>query len=296
MSNFSLFDSDEIFNIFFDYIKNKYEFKDLGNRFIIRKIGRIKRLHYAIDDLVDWWDLDIKKDELEYMLKNEIYTKAVFKNILEFSNIKQVLDNLSMKPKKVSYSKVYYISFEDIKDEKDLYKSLSYNQKKNIRNYLNRLRKINFVFEKMEDYKSIFKEVVNFITLRHKETYWNDLLYVQTIDKVLNFFHNNNMMEVFVMKSQNDIMIINITLLFEKKSFGWIIAFNDKYAHFSPPRISVWYILNYYLKKEFKEFNFMRGEAEYKTFWTKKYYKLYRYEFENPNLIRKVFSFFILNI
>lgn len=294
ISNFSLFDSDEIFKIFFDYIKNKYEFKDLGNRFIIRKVGRIKRLHYAIDDLVDWWDLDIKKEELEYILKNEIYTRAVFKNILEFSNIKQVLDNLSIKPKLVSYSKVFYISFDNMKDEKDLYKLLSYNQRKNIRNYLNRLKKINFVFEKLEDHNLVFKEVVNLITLRHKSTYWHDLFYVQTIEKVLNSFRNNKMIDVFVMRTQDDIMSINITLLLEKRAFWWITAFNDKYSYFSPSRISIWYMLNYYLKKGFREFNYMKGEAEYKTLWTKNYYKLYRYEFENPNLMKKIFSFFKL--
>ncbi|MEO0224898.1 MAG: GNAT family N-acetyltransferase, partial [candidate division WOR-3 bacterium] len=206
---------------------------------------------------------------------------------------KQVLDNLSIKPKKVSFSKVYYISFEDIKDEQDLYKSLSYNQRRNIKKYLNRLRKIDFVFEGIKDYKLVLNEAINLITIRHKETYWNDPLYIQTMEKSLNFFNSKGMLETFVMKSKGDIMSINITLVFEKRAFWWITAFNDKYNYFSPSRISVWYMLNYYLNKGFKEFNFMKGEAEYKTLWTKKYYKLYRYEFENPNLIKKVFSFFI---
>lgn len=292
MSNFSLFDSNEIFEIFFDYVKNKYEFKDLGNRFIIRKVGRIKRLHYAIDDLVDWWDLDIKKDELEYMLKNEIYTKAVFKNILEFSNIKQVLDNLSIKPKKVSFSKVYYISFDELNNKEKILRSLSYNQRRNIKKYQNRLNKINYDFLKIDSFEEVFDKLLALIIRRHKYSFWNEKNYIDVMKKALVIFETKNMLDTFVMKNKNKLMSINVVIIYKNRAFWWITTFDEEFYYYSPSTMSLWYMINYYLERGFKEFNFMKGESEYKSTWTKNYYKLYRYEFENPSLIRKVFSIF----
>ena len=255
-------------------------------------MGRVKRLHYAIDDLVDWWDMDIKKEELEYMLKNEIYTKAVFKNILEFSNIKKNLDNLEMKPKIVNFSKVYYINLLELNSEEKILKSLSYNQRRNIKKYQNRLNKIKYEFLEAKSYKPYFDNLISFIREKYKNSLFNDDLYCKILYNALDYFENSSMLNTFILKTKEDIMSINIVINYEKRSFWWLTGFNEKYSYYSPTRMSIYYMLKHYLSKNFVEFNFMKGESEYKTLWTNNFYKLYRYEFENPNLIKKVFSFF----
>jgi len=293
MKDFWIFDK-EIFNIFFEYIKQRYKFKNLNNGFIIRKVGKTLRLHYAIDDLIDWWDIDMNKNEIENMLKNEVYYKAIFKNILEFSNIKNILDNLSIKPKNITFSKVYYINLKELNSEEKIIKSLSYNQRRNLKKYQNRLNKIKYEFFKASSFKSYFNEIIFFIRKRHENNLniWNDELFCNLMFKALDYFENLNMLDVFIMKNEDNFMSANITIKFNNRVFWWITALNESYYYFSPSRISVWFMLKHYLSEKFIEFNFMRGESEYKTLWTDKFYKLYRYEFENPNIIKRWISLF----
>jgi hypothetical protein len=69
----TLFESG--YNLFYEFAKRKFKkFKELGNFFVIRKVGKTLRLHLAFDDFVDWWDSKIDKETLESWLKNEIYT------------------------------------------------------------------------------------------------------------------------------------------------------------------------------------------------------------------------------
>ncbi len=288
-SDFSLFDRREIFNIFFEYVRKKYNFKDLGNGFIIRKVGKVKRLHYAIDDLVDWWDSDSSKDNIENMLKNEFYYRAVFKNILEFSSMKSVLDNLSIKPKNVSFSKVYYVDFRELDSEEKLLKSFSYNHRRNIKKFQNRLKKIKPDFFRIEGIHNL-DIVRNLLIKRHETTIWSDDEFYVAMKSVLKYFENSNLLDCFIMKCDEEIITINIVLKYRKRAFWWITTFNEKFYYYSPDTVSLWYMLIHYLKEGFVEFNFMKGESNYKTKWTKKFYKLYRYEFEHPNFFKKIFS------
>ncbi|MEO0202463.1 MAG: GNAT family N-acetyltransferase [candidate division WOR-3 bacterium] len=292
-NNLEIFQDKEIFEIYFEYVKRKYKFKDLGNGFIIRKVGKIRRLHYAIDDLIDWWDLDITKDEIENILKSEIYFKAVFKNILENSNIKRVLDSLNFKPKNISFSKVYYINLFELNSQEKILKSLPYNQRKNIRNYKNRLKRVNYEFFRTQSLKPYKEKIIEFILKRHKNTKFSDLDFQKLKFRVLEILENRGMIYTYIMKIHKEIASINVLIILNKKAYWWITANDEKFYEFSPGRITVWFILEDLLKEGFLEFNFMKGEAEYKTFWTNNFYKLYRYEFE-PNFLKKVFSVFML--
>lgn len=286
----SIFQDKEIFEIYFDYVKKRYKFKDLGNGFIIRKVGKVKRLHYAIDDLIDWWDLNISKDEVERMLKSEIYYKAVFKNILENSKIKSVLDSLTIRPINISFSKVYYIDLKELNSEEKILKSLSYNQRRNLKKYGNRLNRVGYEFFRAESYKPYKEKMLEFILKRHENTIFSDFEFQNLKFKVLDILEEKRMVYTYVMKIKNEIASINIVLVSNKIAYWWITAINEKFYEFSPGRMSVWNILKDLLKEKFLEFNCMKGESEYKTLWTDKFYKLYRYEFE-PSILKKFFSF-----
>ncbi len=292
-NDFFLFDNEKIFNIFFEYVKKRYKFKNLGNGFIIRKVGKIKRLHYAIDDIIDWWDINLSKDDIENMLKNEFYYKAVFKNILEFSNIKNVLDSLNIKPKNISFSKVYYIDFRELDSEEKLLKSFSYKHRRNIKNLQNRIKKIKSAFFRIESIDNHFDILRKMLVKRHEKTIWSDDEFCISMKEILNYFEDLNILDCFIMKSEEEIITINVVLKYNKRAFWWITAFNEKFYYYSPDTVSLWYMLKHYLKEGFIEFNFMRGESEYKTRWTNRFYKLYRYEFEHPNLFKKIFSFML---
>jgi hypothetical protein len=290
MSSYNLFNNNEIFEIFKNYVKNRYSnLREIGN-FVIRKVGRIRRLNYIIDDVVDWWDEDISAFELEELLKKEIYTKAIFKNILEFSKIKKTLDQLSIKPDYVSFSKVYYINLEVLNSEEKLLRSLGYRNRRNISNAKNRLKKVNWEFVLINKIDEIFQTLIAFIINKHTWTLYNDKAFQDSILKALKVFEKNNMLDIFILKINDEIASINVIIKNEKIAFWWITGYNEKYHYYMPTRISIWFVLKHYLNQGFKEFNFMKGESEYKTYWTQTFYKLYRYEYYQRNLFKKIIS------
>jgi hypothetical protein len=290
MSGYNLFNNNEIFEIFKNYVKNRYSnVNEIGN-FVIRKVGRIRRLNYIIDDVVDWWDEDISAFELEELLKKEIYTKAIFKNILEFSKIKKTLDQLSIKPDYVSFSKVYYINLEVLNSEEKLLRSLGYRNRRNISNAKNRLKKVSWEFVLINKIDEIFQTLTAFIINKHTWTLYNDKAFQDSILKALKVFEKNNMLDIFLLKINDEIASLNVIIKKEKIAFWWITGYNEKYHHYMPTRISIWFVLKHYLNQGFKEFNFMKGESEYKTYWTQTFYKLYRYEYYQRNLFKKIIS------
>jgi len=84
----------------------------------------------------------------------------------------------------------------------------------------------------------------------------------------------------------NDI-IIAYEFIFEQENvcYAWNGTFNPSYAELSPSRLLILEIIKNYHEKRFSEFNFMRGEAEYKSKWTPYYKKSYRFIIKNKKNI-----------
>ncbi|WP_445872458.1 GNAT family N-acetyltransferase [Candidatus Jordarchaeum sp.] len=85
-------------------------------------------------------------------------------------------------------------------------------------------------------------------------------------------------------------MILNGTVIayefiFEQREvcYAWTGTFNPEYARYWPSRLLLLEIMKRYHEKRFKEFSFMRGEAEYKAKWTPNYKKNYRFIIKNKN-------------
>jgi hypothetical protein len=130
------------YNMFYELAKRKFrKFKELGNFFVIRKVGKTLRLHLAFDDFVDWWDSEIDKETLESWLKNEIYKVAIFKWLPEDSKFLKTLSSLRISPSTILEGRVYYIDLREISDEERLLKSLSRNRRRDIKNMINRLNR-----------------------------------------------------------------------------------------------------------------------------------------------------------
>ncbi len=75
--------------------------------------------------------------------------------------------------------------------------------------------------------------------------------------------------------------------------YSWNGAFHPDYAKFYPSRLLLFKTLQdcYYNKKNIKEFNFMRGESDYKSKWTKDYRANYRFTIKNTDhLYGKIIS------
>ena len=87
-------------------------------------------------------------------------------------------------------------------------------------------------------------------------------------------------------------MILNETVIayefiFEQRDvcYAWTGTFNPEYASYWPSRLLLLEIMKRYHEKRFKEFSFMRGEAEYKAKWTPNFKKNYRFIIKNKDNI-----------
>lgn len=72
---------------------------------------------------------------------------------------------------------------------------------------------------------------------------------------------------------------------FEQNSvfYAWNMAFNPEFARFFPSKLLLFEAIKDCYNRKLKEFNFMRGESDYKEKWTKHFYKNYRFIIRNTN-------------
>ncbi|MDH7513820.1 MAG: GNAT family N-acetyltransferase [Clostridiales bacterium] len=75
--------------------------------------------------------------------------------------------------------------------------------------------------------------------------------------------------------------------------YAWNTAFDSKFAHFFPSKLLLFEIVKDCHRRKLKEFNFMRGESDYKEKWTKTFRGNYRFVIKNKSHIYGKTIFFI---
>lgn len=284
---------EKVYPVFYEYAKKKFKIvKELGDFFIIRKVGKTLRLHFAVDDSIDWWDYEVKPERLKNWLKDEVYTKAIFKWLPENSNFKQTLENLPLKPSKVHEGKVYYINLEEINDEDKLLKSITRNRRRDLKKKINRLNNAGKWDMFPADINDIWDEMVKLINLRFPNSPFKDKGFSETVKKVVLSLEKG----VWTLRLNNQNIAYSIVLEDKGIAYWYLEAFNPKFSQFSPGEILLYKMILHYQKMGFKEFNFMKGESQYKEWWAKDYKKIYRYEYLNPSILKRAISIFVSGI
>ncbi|MEO0139688.1 MAG: GNAT family N-acetyltransferase [candidate division WOR-3 bacterium] len=284
---------ESVYPVFYEYAKKRLKIvKELGDFFIIRKAGKNLRLHFAIDDFIDWWDYDIEPKVLESWLKEEVYTKAIFKWLPENSKFKQALENLPLKPDKVYEGKVYYLNLEEINDEDKLLKNITKNRRRDLKNMINRLNKAGSWNMFSADINDIWDEMIRFINLRFPNSPFKDKVFSETVKNALSSLKKG----VWALRLNNQNIAYSIVLEDKGIAYWYLKAFNPEFSYFSPAKILLYKMILHYQKIGFKEFNFMKGESQYKEWWAKDYKKIYRCEYLNPSILKRAISIFISGI
>ncbi len=282
---------ENVYDIFYDYARRRLKpIKDLGKGFVLRKVGRKIRLHFAIDDFIDWWDSDISSETLESMLREETYTEAVFKWFPENSNMMGVVKDLTVKPSRVLHSKVFYIDLSVINDEDKLLKSISKRRRRDLKNMLNRLDKAGEWYAKIEALNDEhWKLMLSWIVKRFPTGPFSEDDYVSTIRRVISELDTD-----FWSLTLNDRPIAySLVIKDENVAYWYLEGFDEDFKYYSPAKVLLYRMIIHYQSRGFKEFNFMKGESSYKLWWAKDYRKIYRYEFLNPNIFKRFASFLI---
>jgi len=275
------------YNLFYELAKKKYgKFKMLGNFFVIRKVGRTLRLHLAFDDFVDWWDLEVDSETLKSWLKDELYTLAVFKWIPEGSKFLKTLEEVGIKPYRILEGRVYYIDLREISDEEKLLKNLSKKRRRDIKNMLNRLEKGGSWRVERVDLDENWDRLVNFINSRFENSPFKDPTYSDTIRNFLKTVEH----DFWALSLNGNKISYGVVLKFNKVAYWYLEGMDKNFSYYSPTKMLQYHMVLEYQKRGFLEFNFMKGESEYKRWWTDKFRKIYRYEYLNPSVFKRYLS------
>jgi len=278
------------YNLFYDLAKRKFKkFKELGNFFVIRKVGKTLRLHLAFDDFVDWWDSEIDKETLESWLKNEIYTVAIFKWLPGDSKFLKTLSSLRISPRTILEGRVYYIDLREISDEERLLKSLSRNRRRDIKNMINRLNRGGEWKIERVSLEENWGNLVNFINSRFENSPFRDPDYSNTIKEFLKAVEH----DFWALSLNGKGISYGIVLRFNKVAYWYLEGMDGNFAYYSPTKMLQYHMILEYQREGFWEFNFMKGESEYKAWWTDKFRKIYRYEYLNPSTFKRYLSAFV---
>ncbi len=154
-------------------------------------------------------------------------------------------------------------------------------------NRLEKLGTLNFHFIKEMSAESTTNSIDKFLEA-HAQRWQHTLI-------------NNNLYKNLIINGlKNNVVIFSkLTLADEDISWCWLFfnestmyyympAINVDFATYSPGKLLIYYLLQYFFEHNYKKMDFMRGDEDYKKIWVNQVDKLYRYFWANPSLASKV--------
>lgn len=259
---------------------------------VIPLMCKDKVLMFLSDNCSDYLGVNYNKEieyELnvlfDYIFSNLDYDEVLFKNIredmpfydfiIDFS--KKHFDDILIQKTDLSY----YIN---IHQEWDMFfnESLSLNLKNRIKKSLRKLDKdsLQYTFEVHQNYS---KDLLDNIFEIHKKNWSNnfevsvfyDHRRVSFTDEICKYFASENRLLLFIIKIEKEIVAYRFGFVINNTYQDWNTSFSIEFSKYSVGNILIYESLKYLFKAKFNEFNFMRGNEDYKVRWTKAYRSSY---------------------
>ncbi len=130
--------------------------------------------------------------------------------------------------------------------------------------------------EKQED-QALMEQYTTLISLHQKR--WKEMqckegglfenrLFRQFMDRITAVFNGNNWLNINILTLDGKGIAAYYCFTFNGKVSGYLTGFDPAHKKCSPGAVCLWESLRYYEKKGFTEFDFLRGEEEYKRDWS----------------------------
>ena len=98
---------------------------------------------------------------------------------------------------------------------------------------------------------------------------------------VIEHFKNNGMFRSYWLQFDNNYIAYMFGFEQDEVFYAWNMAFDPNYSNFFPSKLLLLEIVKDCYQRGLKEFNFMRGESDYKEKWTKHFRINYRFTIKN---------------
>ncbi len=276
-----------------EYVEERYSPRFVDEHFMVRKAGRVRRLENIMQDFVDWWDADVGMEELSDIIRGEWYYRGVLKNILPFSriysNMTRLVEEEGLPGLRTSWSRVYYVDLRAYPTWEELRKSFSKNVWKNVRYFRNRLNRKygDWAIERSSDIDGAFEFAIEAQSRKFRDARLKDPEYIRLRRRMLYAFEEEGMLSLWILRAGGRLLAVNFLLEVEDFAFSYMAGYDTSEDAY---RFLIFYLIKNYYESGFSEFNFMKGESRYKTQWTDRFYRLYRFDFEHPNVIKRLLS------
>ena len=230
------------------------------------------------------------KESLEWLSKNFKWQRLILDDLLIETNIIQHINNYLIKNRinhEIKKGKYYYI---DLKNSLDEIKN-NFNKKfvkRNIANATNRLNKSgawkvsynpSLSAEQIMD-KILPVHTDRQISLDRSSRFLIDNFYKANL-KIFDYYLSKNELCSYWLNYKNKDIAYMIGFKIDNIFYWWNTGFLSSYSRYSPGRILLYHAIMNMKECKVKELNFMRGESDYKSKWTKSFRENYRFIIKN---------------
>jgi len=105
------------------------------------------------------------------------------------------------------------------------------------------------------------------------------------LNSILEHFRNNGFFRSYWLQFEDKYIAYMFGFEEDEVFYAWNMAFDPEYSNFFPSKFLLLELVKDCHQRGLKEFNFMRGETEYKTKWTKHFRPNYRFTIKNTKSI-----------
>ncbi len=275
-----------------------------------RKILRcvpIKAISFIGTGISDYADFIIKVERkavlnsfFKYIWKNKhLWDEIDLREIREdSSNLEMIRDILKNGPCSYEISCLGKCPYIPIRGDWDsFYSSLSKSFRQDIRTQYNRLKKngSRYGFSHVQDHiddaflSQLIVMHLDSINLKNKKSFLESKEGKSFFKRIIEGYRKKGKVVINIMKVGYEIAAYFVGFLFQGRYYYWNVGKNDKYDDFSPGKLLLQnMIMECFSNNTIKEFDFLRGEEEYKYRWTKMERKNYRVHIRNNTLKTKL--------
>lgn len=222
---------------------------------------------------------------LEYIMQNEVFDNFEINNLrIDDKNTELLIHAALQTNKKVDVSlleKNYFI------DTVGKYENYFIKKSKNFRHKINHTRKYGqrFKFEIIVDYD---KKILDLITKLHCQKWNNDLQVSVFFDNrrmcflelICKEYSKRGLLRIFVLKDMDKIIAYRLGFLHNNIYYDWNTSYDIAYTNMSVGILLCDSVVRYCFRENIKEFDFLRGEEDYKKKFATNYRELLKLDID----------------
>ncbi|MDD2703470.1 MAG: GNAT family N-acetyltransferase [Candidatus Omnitrophica bacterium] len=177
--------------------------------------------------------------------------------------------------KTIKKHRCFYLSLRDQKIPGPRKEKIEYRKRK-----LNRKGRLEFEQSDGQSYTAVCGKYKTLVALHQKR--WQEMqhkkgglfenrLFRKFMDKITAVFHENRWLNISILTMDTEKIAAYYSFTFNGKISGYLTGFDPAYKNYSPGAVCLWESICYFGEKGFTEFDFLRGEEEYKRDWSENY-------------------------